>query len=55
MWLLALGLFVDSGVRNRDPWTVAGSVIFVVGIVLFLIPILRREGRISVAEELGSL
>ena len=45
LWLLALGFFVVSGVRNDDPWTVAGSVIFAVGIVLFLIPILRRKGR----------
>lgn len=42
LWLLALALFIVSGVRNGDPWTVAGSIIFVVGIVLFLLPMFRR-------------
>ena len=41
-WLLFLvcaPLFLVSGLRGGDPWTVAGSITFGLGVVLFLIPV----------------
>lgn len=47
-WVLFLVcgiLFVTSGVRNGDPWSIAASVVFTSGVVLFLVPLLpRRRG-----------
>lgn len=44
LWLAGVGFFTVSGLRNDDPWTVIGSILFGVGIVCLLIPLLRRKG-----------
>ena len=44
LWLVGVGFFTVSGLRNGDLWTVIGSVLFGVGIVCLLIPLLRRKG-----------
>lgn len=44
LWLVGVGFFTVSGVRNGDVWTVIGSVLFGIGIVCLLIPLLRRKG-----------
>ncbi len=39
-WLLFLAssvLFLASGIVARDPWAIAGSLLFGVGVVLFLV------------------
>ncbi|MCY4625169.1 MAG: hypothetical protein OXC99_09265 [Chloroflexi bacterium] len=44
LWLVGVVFFTVSGLRNGDVWTVIGSVLFGVGIVCLLIPLLRRKG-----------
>ena len=44
LWLVGVCFFTVSGLRNGDVWTVIGSVLFGVGIVCLLIPLLRRKG-----------
>lgn len=36
-FLLSGILFIVSGIRAGDPWTVAGSVIWIAGVGLFLV------------------
>lgn len=44
LWLVGVGFFAYSGLRNGDPWSTIGSILFGVGIVCLLIPLLRRKG-----------
>lgn len=44
LWLVGIGFFTLSGFRNSDPWTTIGSILFGVGIVCLLIPLLRKKG-----------
>ena len=44
LWLVGVGFFTASGLRNGDPLSTIGSVLFGVGIVCLLIPLLRRRG-----------
>ena len=45
LWFLGLGPFLISGIRNANPWTVSGTLLFGAGIVLFLIPAIGRRSR----------
>ena len=44
LWLVGVGFFAFSGIRNDDPWSTIGSILFGIGIVCLLIPLLRRRG-----------
>ncbi len=44
LWLVGVGFFTVSGLRSGDVWTVIGSVLFGIGIVCLLIPMMRRKG-----------
>ena len=44
LWLIGVGFFTVSGLRSGDIWTIIGSVLFGVGIVFLLIPLLRKKG-----------
>ena len=44
LWLVGVGCFTVAGFRSGDVWTVAGSILFGVGIVCLLIPLLRKKG-----------
>jgi hypothetical protein len=44
-WILFLAcavLFIVSGARNRDWFTFAGSILFLVACLLFLVPLLKK-------------
>ena len=43
LWLVGVGFFTVSGLRSGDIWTTVGSVLFGLGIVCLLIPLLRRR------------
>ena len=45
LFLLCSFLFIASGIINRDPWSTAASVVFGIGVVLFLIPLLAKRGE----------
>ena len=38
LWFVGLGIFFYSGIVARDPWTVVGSILFMLGVVAFLVP-----------------
>ena len=37
-------LFIVSGVATGSPWGVAGSIVFLMGCVIFLIPFIWKKG-----------
>ena len=43
LFLICAPLFLVSGLRSGDMWTVAASVVFGVGVVLFLIALRPRR------------
>ena len=43
LFLICAPLFLVSGLRSGDLWTVAASVVFGVGVVLFLITLRPRN------------
>jgi hypothetical protein len=43
LFLLCSLLFLASGIRNSDPWSIAASALFGVGVVLFLVTL--RPGK----------
>ena len=43
LWLVGVGLFTVSGLRSGDVWATIGSILFGIGIVCLLIPLLRRK------------
>jgi hypothetical protein len=42
LFIVCAFFFIADGITARSPLTIAASVIFLVGCVLFLIPLLRR-------------
>ena len=44
LWLVGVAFFTVSGLRSGDVWTTIGSILFGLGIVCLLIPLLRRKG-----------
>ena len=42
LFLVCSVLYLISGVLNRDPWSIAGSALFALGVVMFIIA-LRTE------------
>ena len=43
LWLLGVGLLIVCGMPNSDPWTIWSSVLFGVGILFFLLPLLGNR------------
>ena len=43
LFILSAGLFVISSIKNRDFLSLAASLLFLGGCVLFVIPVKRRQ------------
>jgi len=37
LFLVCSVLYLISGIQNRDPWSPAGSALFAVGVVVFIV------------------
>lgn len=44
LFLICAVLFLASGIRNRDPWSIAASLVFGAAVILFLIPTRGEPG-----------
>lgn len=42
-FIIAGGIFVAVGVRFEDPLTIAGSVVWIISCLIWLIPYLKRK------------
>lgn len=43
LWLVGCGTFFVSAVQADDAWAATGAVLFGVGVLCFLVPLLRRD------------
>lgn len=43
LFLICAPMFMISGLRSGDVWTIAGSAAFGVGVILFLVPAKPRK------------
>lgn len=44
LWVLGILFFIAAALRSGDSLSLAGSVLFLVGIVLLMVPMVRRWG-----------
>ena len=43
LFVICAVFFIASGIKNKDTLTFAGSIVFLIACVVFLIPLLRRK------------
>jgi len=43
LWVVGILFFVASALKNGDWWSFAGSAFFLVGIVIVMVPMVRRH------------
>lgn len=43
LWLAGCGTFFTSAWRGDDPWVAVGSLLFAIGILFFLVPLIRNR------------
>jgi uncharacterized membrane protein YhhN len=43
LFLICAVLFIASGIKNKDTLTLAGSIVFLIACVVFLIPLLHKK------------
>lgn len=43
LFIICAAFFIASGIKNRDLLGLAGSIIFLIACVFFIIPLVKRE------------
>lgn len=43
LWIVGSAAFVVSAARADDPYALAGALLFLTGIVLFMVPMFQRK------------
>ena len=44
LFILCALFYIASSLKHRDPLSLAGSVIFLIACIVFLIPFLKKDG-----------
>ena len=45
LFILCAGFFIASSIKNNDPLTLMGSIIFLIACLVFIIPLMTKGGK----------